>query len=109
MAEYRIPPVGTTNPSGTSNALINSFTRYAGSVPGLSAPVNWLMGLHKSATDGAKRLATERRVQDAINLMKTLKDRTVTSVDQPKTIPIESSMLARLGGLAVAADVGSLY
>ena len=46
---------------------------------------------------------------DAINPMKTLKDRTVTSVDQPKTIPIESSMLGRLGGLAVAADVGSLY
>lgn len=114
VAEYRIPPVGTTDSLGTSNALINYGQRVLlamAKAKGLGKPAAWVAGLIKNSSEGAEKMANTARAQEAVNPMKTLK----ASADRPKTIPIgndqqtTSSMLGRLGGLAVASDVGSLY
>lgn len=104
VAEYRIPPVGSTNPSGTANALINHMARIAGSAAGIPG-IGWLLGLRKMALEGAERAQNAVKVQDAISPLSALKSR---AVDAPKRSLIPSTG-SRLMGLATATEAGRQY
>ena len=106
VAEYRIPPVGTTNPSGTSNALINHGQRLLQAMAqmnGLGRPVAWVAGLIKNASEGAEKTANAARSQAAVNPLSTL------SKETQRKKPFIPGSLSRLTGLAAAEEAGSQY
>ena len=112
VAEYRIPPVGTTNPSGTANALINHMARAAGSVAGLSGSVGTLIGLRQVLKEGAVRVRNAAKVQEALYPLSSMKARggeATAGRPPPPQKPSASRSVSRLIGLTGATEAGAEY